>query len=183
MITSISQKILTIGMILLAVVALLCVIVLAVMIKRGSKNKRKMILFSLVTIVIAGISWVTNMGYMRFFMTLCVIPFVHAIILFTTNVSMVAYIEKYRSVKILNILFWATYLISYFLFPDNRGVGESYLFFGLVKNGGFVNVAHNIAVTVFFIHLALFVAQLVLALVFDARSSDADDGSQENQEL
>lgn len=174
MITSISQKVLNIALIALAIVAVLCIIGLVFMIKNGTKCKRKVIFSSLITIFIAAVSWLTNLGYLRFFMTVCLIPFVHAIIIFFTNVSMVPYFEKYKSVRILNILFCVTYLLTYILFPDNNGIDQYFFMFGRVQSNSLAYVAQIIATVSFFCHMALFVSQLVLAFVFDYRDNDGN---------
>ena len=174
MITSISQKILSIALIVLVIVAILCIIGLIFMIKNGTKCKRWVIFASLVTISVAAVSWFTNMGYLRFFMTVCLIPAIHGLIVFFMNVNMAPYIEKHKSITILNILFCVTYLLSYILFPDNNGIDQSFFMFGRIQNNSLAEVAQIAATVSFFCHIALFVSQIVLALVFDYRDNDGD---------
>lgn len=173
MITSISEKILNIALVALVIVAILCIVGLIFMIKNGTKCKRWVIFASLVTISVAAASWFTNMGYLRFFMTVCLIPVIHGLIVFFTNVNMASYIEKHKSVTILNILFCITYLLTYILFPDNNGIDQSFFIFGRIHSDSLANVAQIAATVSFFCHIALFISQIVLAFVFDAKEKDS----------
>ena len=50
--------------------------------KNNSSNIKTMIYITLLAIFIATVSWVLNMGWIRFIMTFLLMPFIHAIIFF-----------------------------------------------------------------------------------------------------
>lgn len=53
--------------------------------KSRDYTKVKYNLICVLCMVIAAVSWITNFGWVRFFMTLVTIPFIHAIVFFSIN--------------------------------------------------------------------------------------------------
>ncbi|MBE7038910.1 MAG: hypothetical protein E7404_08430 [Ruminococcaceae bacterium] len=132
--------------------------------KNNSPNKKKIILLSILAILIAAVSWILNMGWIRFVMTFMLIPFIHAIIFFFTNLFMASYVDKTKNIKILNLLFIMTYLLLYIFLPDAADYGEMYFLFGLIHNDLLSNIAYAISSISFLGHIVLFVLQIIYAV-------------------
>lgn len=129
--------------------------------KNNSPSKKKMILLSILAIFIAAVSWILNMGWIRFIMTFMLIPFIHVIIFFFTNLIMASYVDKAKNIKILNLLFGMTYLLFYIFLPDAADYGEMYFFFGLIHSNLFSNIAYGVSSISFLGHIALFILQII----------------------
>lgn len=124
-------------------------------------GKATVILISIFSLIIAAASWIFNMGWIRFMMTLTLIPFIHAMIFFLTNLFTARYIDESQKLKILNLLFCITYMISYIFLPDGADTGGLYFFFGLIHNSTLSYVAQAISYIAFFAHIILFVMQII----------------------
>ena len=83
--------------ILALAVAVLGIVLL--MVKNKSFAQRCTIVTSLFCVVIVGISWVFNMGWLRLIMTFLLIPFAHAILFLITVFSTVKYVDKSAKIK------------------------------------------------------------------------------------
>ncbi len=129
--------------------------------KQDNNSKLNAILASLLCIVIAGSSWVLNMGWIRFIMTLMLIPFIHAIIFFLINLFTAGYIHKSKKLRNINIFFCLTYLLFYILLPDGGDVGEMYVFFGLIHSNLFSNICNAISSCALLGHIVLLILQIV----------------------
>ena len=116
---------------------------------------------SMLAILLAAGSWVFNIGWGRFVMTLMLLPFIHAGAFFITNVLLAPYIIKDRTLKRINIFFMITYLIPYIFLPDARDVGGTYFFFGLIRNDTLEEFAWTLSGISFAAHIVLFVLQMV----------------------
>lgn len=174
MIMNISRGIVDISVIAMAVIAILCLIGLVIMFIRGTRCKRIIMLTSLSFILIAATSWITNLGWIRFYLAVCLVPLAHAIVVFITNMTMVPYIEKYNSFRVLNAMFCITYIVANMMFPDSNGIDAPFFFFGKIQGESPADIAQTVAIWTFFCHVFLFVSQVVLALVFDAKKKDED---------
>lgn len=132
--------------------------------KINSSNKKKVILLSILATFIAAVSWILNMGWIRLIMTFLLIPFIHVIIFFSTNLFMSSYVDKSRNIKILNLLFIMTYSLIYIFLPDAGDYGEMYFLFGLIHSDLLSNIACGIAGVSFLGHIVLFVLQIIYAV-------------------
>lgn len=131
---------------------------------RNSNHKKKIIFLSIIAIFIAAASWVMNIGWLRFIMTVMLIPFIHAIIFFLFNLFMASYADKAKNIKTLNLLFIMTYLLLYIFLPDGADSGETYFFFGLIHNDSLSNIAYGITEISFLGHIVLIVLQIICAV-------------------
>lgn len=159
--------------ILALAVAVLGIVLL--MVKNKSFAQRCTIVASLFCVVIAGISWVFNMGWLRFIMTFLLIPFAHAILFLITVFSTVKYVDKSAKIKIINLLFMLTYLMFYVFLPDGGDVGGLYFFFGIIKNNILCDFAYYIASAAFAGNIVLFVLQLVAIRNFKRTNRKNDE--------
>lgn len=129
--------------------------------KRNAPNAKKAALFSLFCMLLAAASWVLNMGWIRFSMTILFIPFLHAIVFSVTNLFAASYVDESRRMRLLNILFCITYLLSYLFFPDRGDIGGLYFFFSLIRNNTLASIAMRITYIAFFAHVALLILQII----------------------
>ena len=104
MLSNVPSNVLLLSLILIFVIAIVVIVggTIWVILKDGknnSSNKKKIILLSIFAIFAAAVSWILNMGWIRFVMTLMLIPFIHAIIFFLTNLFMASYADKAKNIK------------------------------------------------------------------------------------
>ena len=153
-----------IGIFVLCFIIFLWNFILCILKIRNTKlqNKKKTVLTSLCCIFIAAASWVLNIGWLRFAMTLLLVPFIHAALFVTVNIVVSKYAENSPKLKITNLFFVITYLLAYVLYPDIANNDVYYFFFGLVKNPAVVGVVQKIAGVILILHVILFVVQFVL---------------------
>ena len=123
--------------------------------------KKKAIILSIVYIFIAAVSWVFNMGWIRFVLTILFVPVIHAIAFLTSNLYSAKYFEKSRNIKTLNLFFVITYLMVYLLLPDGGDFGGLYFFFGLIRNDILTDIASYVSSLAFTAHLVLFILQIL----------------------
>ena len=140
--------------------------------KINTSNKKKTILISIFSIILAAVSWITNMGWIRFIMTLMMIPFIHAIIFFITDLYIASYIDKYWNIKLLNLLFYITYLLLYIFLPDGGDVGELYFFFGLIHSNVLSYIAQAISGIAFLVHIVLLILQIIQVAKIKKKETD-----------
>ncbi len=129
--------------------------------KQGKCNKCKTIFVALLCIIIVGLSWIFNMGWLRVIMTLVLIPFINAVIFLVINLIVSKYIDESNELKNINILFCLTYLLTYLLLPDAGDIGEMYVFFHLIHNNLFSYICGIISFAAFIGHIALLIFQIV----------------------
>jgi len=129
--------------------------------KNNSSKFKKVTIMTFASILIAAVSWVLNMGWVRFFMTILLIPVVHGIVFLLANLFFAKYIEQSPKMAKLNILFIATYLIAYLFLPDGADVGGMYFFFGLIHNDTLSTIAGSLSGIAVIGHIALFVIQMI----------------------
>ncbi len=114
--------------------------------------------------MIAAASWFVNMGWIRFALTFLLVPFLHVIIFFVTNLFAASYLERSKTMKWLQIGFCLTYLAIHLLLPDAGDIGSMYFFFGLIRNDVLSDIAFYLAEFAFWIHAALFIWQIILMI-------------------
>lgn len=125
-------------------------------------GKKKYVIISIVSLVIGGLSWIFNMGWFRFFMTLLLVPVIHSVIFFYMNLSAAKYFDQSQKMKRLNLFFIVTFLISHILTPDFPigNDGGMFSLFGLINNAMFNGLAIVISVTAFLGHIVMLVMQI-----------------------
>ncbi len=123
--------------------------------------KKKVILFTLLSIVITAISWFTNLGVIR--LLYAVIPpvsLMHAIVVLTIGIAVTPFAEQKR-IRLYNYLFCCTYVISNVLFPDANEELIEYMFFGLIENYTLCMVGRIVSVIALVVHVILLVLQVI----------------------
>lgn len=145
-----------IGLIVLGIVK-----TIKVLKKNDFYGKKRTILISICYILVVLASWFLNMGWIRFFMTFLLIPFIHAVVFFLTNFFVTKYFDKSTKIKKLNIWFIISYLIAYLLMPDGGDIGGMYFFFGLIHNDTLSGIANSISSIAVIVHIVMFIMQIV----------------------
>ena len=129
--------------------------------KEGKSNIKKSIIITILHLALVGVSWVLNFGWLRFFGSILLIPFVHGVIFFWVNLFTWIYIDRSKKLKIMNLLFCTTYLLSYLLLPDGGDSGGMYVFFGLVQNDLIVSICAVISNLASTGHIVLLILQII----------------------
>ena len=129
--------------------------------KSGARYLKRMLILLLSAVIIAAASWILNMGWYRFILTLLLVPFTHGIAFLFTNVLLVRHFDESRKLRILNLLFILSYVLVYVLSPDGGDIGEMYFFFGLIESDFWSNVASYVAGAAFCTHILSFILQIV----------------------
>ena len=145
----------------------------------NSTRHKKSVIRSLVLMGIVAVSWIFNMGWIRFFLTIVSAPLIHGIVFFLVNMFVAGYMDKSRGVVNLNSLFMITYILSYLLFPDGSDTGEMYFFFGLIHNDTLSGIASILSSWIFTAHIILIVLQLVAV----AKTKDSTKEKQKENSL
>ena len=125
-------------------------------VKSKSYKRLRIIIFSFCSIIIAAFAWLLNFGWLRIFLTLLLIPTIHGVIYFISNVNFSKYTEESSKVNKLNIIYIVTYLSYYLLLPDGCDNGEMYFFFGLIKNNVLSNIASFVSEITLLAHIVFF---------------------------
>ena len=129
--------------------------------KKNNLTKNKPLLLSVICIVIATLSLVLNIGWIRFCMIIMLIPIIHPILFLWTNLYASKLFVDSTILKIINYLFIATYLSFWVLLPDGGDVGPTYCLFNLVRNDAFTDVAWAVSVNAGIAHIVLFIIQII----------------------
>lgn len=166
MLANVNRSLLLTLLIIAFVVAIVVIIggvILAIVkaIKNKSSNSKKIIVCTFGSIIIAAVSWILNFGWLRFFMTFLLVPVIHGIVFFLSNMFFAKYTDQSPKMSRLNLLFIITYLIAYLLMPDGGDVGEMYFFFGLIHSDALSSAANFISSIAVIGHIVLFVMQIV----------------------
>ena len=126
-----------------------------------SSGKKTSVIISLLSIFVVAVSWITNIGWMRIMLSFFLVPFLHAIYYFILNLAICFFVGQSKSLRLMNLLFSITYVLSNLFFPDGGDAGPSYFFFGLVKNDVLSDIAYVICVVSFVLHIILIALQLI----------------------
>ena len=116
------------------------------------------IIISIICILIVASTWLFNLGWLRLFMSVVVIP--HSVIFVFMNLYSAKYFDISKKVKMLNALFVFTFVIAYVFMPDSSDI-NSYAFWGLVHDEQVLNIAELISIIGFVGHITIFVIQLL----------------------
>ena len=132
--------------------------------KSGAQYLKRMLLLLLSAVIIAAVSWILNMGWYRFVLTLFLVPFTHGIAFLFTNVLLVRHFDGSRKLRILNLLFILSYVFIYVFLPDGGDIGEMYFFFGWIESAFWADVAFYVASASLCVHIVSFAWQIVEAV-------------------
>lgn len=130
-------------------------------IKKNSAEQRRVIILTWISLFVAALSWVLNIGWLRIIMTFLLAPFIHAIVFFAINFSVAKYVSQSPKIKKLNLFFIITYLLLYIFLPDGGDVGGLYLFFGLIHNDTLAYVGEFISSLAFVAHVVFLIMQVI----------------------
>ena len=141
------------------------------------EGKKNVVIVSVASIVVFAASWIMNMGWMRFIMTLLSVPLIYAAIFFTVNIVAGKYFKSSPILKWCNILYVLTFIAANVLYPDVagtvKGVGDTYFLFGYIRNSQSFETVQQLANILIVVHAVLFVVQLV----FIGMAKNTDDVS------
>ena len=143
------------------VAALSGLVIATVKVLKGRTKYVPFILSSVVSILIVGASWIFNMGWLRFFMTFLMFPFIHAFVVYIISLLSVKFYDRIPKLKFLNILYLVSYLFINIFLPDGGDYGPMYCFFGLIKNDIFASNAYYISSAAQLVHLVILVLIIV----------------------
>ena len=130
-------------------------------IKNGNKEKVIGDVISILCILIAVVSWITNMGWYRFIMMMIALPFIHAVAFFFINHFSVAYMNQFRMLKMIIIFSYIFYLTGYIFLPDGGDIGPMYVFFGLVHSDSIIELCFVISTIGFLGNVACSIIQII----------------------
>lgn len=147
---------------------------------KGRTKYTFFILLSVFSILIAGVSWVLNMGWFRFFMTFLLVPFIHAFLVYIISLLSVKFYDRAAKFKLFNLIFLASYLFAYMFFPDGGDYGPMYCFFGLIKNDIFTSISYYISVAALMLHIVMFIL-IVVKMVMSRNCKNNPPSNQESE--
>lgn len=122
---------------------------------------RKYNILSILFIMIVGLSWIMNMGWLRF---LFVIPIIfHIFIFYFSNNSYHKHANgKSKSMSYINWCNYATFLLFYVFLPDGGDTEDSFrVIFGLIKDEKFIDIAGSISYILFISNIMLIIIQII----------------------
>lgn len=117
-------------------------------------------LTTVLSMLLVALSWVLNFGWIRFFLTLLLFPLIHGIAFLVSNIVFSKYANRSHKMVKLNLLYIASYLISYIFMPDGGDIGGLYFFFGLIHNDVLSYIAAFISYLAFIGQILFFVLQI-----------------------
>lgn len=129
--------------------------------KKGDSLKLKYTLISILCVIIAIVSWVLNMGWLRFIMTFLAVPIIHTIAFMIINSFTLSYVDKSAKLKRYIILSYITYLLGYILLPDGGDVGTMYVFFGLIHNNIVAGISYFLSSISFIGNIVILILQII----------------------
>ena len=150
-------------MLLIGIITGIVIIINSIISTKKDRNnsKLKYNLISILFVIIAIVSWVFNMGWLRFIMTFLAVPIIHTIAFIIINSFSLSYIDKSVKLKRYVNLSYITYLLGYLSLPDGGDVGPMYVFFGLIHNDIVANISYIISSISFIGNIVLFILQIV----------------------
>ena len=116
------------------------------------------IIISIICILVVASTWMFNLGWLRLFMSVVVIP--HSVIFVFINLYSAKYFDKSKKLKMLNVFFIFTFVIAYVFMPDSSDI-NSYGFWGLIHNEQILNIAEHISTTGFIGNIATVIMQIL----------------------
>ncbi len=122
------------------------------------------IFISLFSIALAAVSWLTNFGWLRAYLAVYAVPFLHAGVFFAVNVFVSFYVKTCPKIRKLNAFYVLTYILTHVLLPDFGDDAAGYFFFGAVRCGSFHELLSVLSALSFILHNVLCVIQIVMML-------------------
>ena len=137
--------------------------------RNGDKSKFIYVAISVLCVIIMVASWFLNFGWIRFILTLYMIPLIHAAVFVSTSNFSAAHVNQSKRLKIYTILYYVTYVLGYVTLSDAGDDGPMYVFFGLIRNSTIINISYYVSFIFSLAHAALFVLQIVEVIIVKRR--------------
>ncbi len=134
------------------------------MLAKKQKSVLMHIFIPILSIAFAAVSWLTNFGWLRAYLTVYAFPFLHAGVFLAVNVFVSFYAERCPKLTKLNSFYVLTYLLTHILLPDFGDDAVGYFFFGVVQCGSFHELFAVLAALSFISHNIICVIQIVMML-------------------
>ena len=123
-------------------------------------NKLMYNTLSYACIILAGVSWVTNIGWIR--LIFFPVTVVHAVIFFFVNYFYCSYAKAFSKIRWVNFGVYATYLLINILMPDGGDTPDSIrVVFGLLDARNWSGLFTFLAAMFFLVHLVLVIIQVI----------------------
>lgn len=106
-------------------------------------------------------SWIFNIGWYRFILTISAFPIIHSVLFAIVNGKAMLKLFLSKKLKIYTLLSYVTYIIFYLSFPDGGDYGPMYVFFGLIRNNNVAKIVGVICVISFIAHIIISILQLI----------------------
>ena len=129
--------------------------------RNGNSIKRKYTLIAILCVIIAIVSWILNMGWVRLILTFLAVPIIHTVAFMIINNFSLSYIDKSIKLKRYVVFTYITYLAGYLLLPDGGDVGPMYVLFGLIHNDVVASIAYTISSIAFIGNIVLLILQII----------------------
>ena len=111
-------------------------------------------------IILVGVSWVTNIGWIR--LIFFPVTVVHAVIFFLANYFYCSYAKASSKMRLVNLGVYTTYLLTNILMPDFGDTPDSIrVMFGLLDARNLSGLFTFLAAMFFLVHLVLVIIQVV----------------------
>lgn len=130
-------------------------------IKSRNITKLKFIIASVLIVITTTISWIFNMGWIRFILTFLAVPVVHTTAFIIISAKSLTYIDKSVRLKVYVLLYYITYLLGYIFLPDCGDYGPMYTFFGLIHNNAVVSVSFYLSALALQGNIVLFILMII----------------------
>lgn len=117
-------------------------------------------LLAVLLIIMAGASWILNIGWLRLIMTFLGVPLLHAVaFVFICNFSL-TYADKSAKLKKYVVFSFVTYLLGYLLLPDAGDRGPMYMLFGLIRSDTAAHIFISLSSASFIANIILLILQI-----------------------
>jgi putative hydrolase of the HAD superfamily len=145
-----------------AICALIFLIIITKKFRRqGAVADKKWLAGTIVCAIIAAISFIMNIGWIRVFLLWSGVPWIHISAFLFVGILTSYKIRYSKAIKITSILSCLTCLFANFLLPDGGDEG-SYMFFGIIRNDFLVTIGGVISTTLFCANIALLIVNIIL---------------------
>lgn len=124
--------------------------------------KRKTVIVSVLSLLIATVAYITNFGFLRAMLFVMMVPFAHMVVIVPLNVLAITFADKSSQIQKNNFYFCLTYVIAN-IFCSDVTETQTQVFFGLIHNDTLCEIGNIIAVVALALHIALLVNQIILA--------------------
>ncbi len=112
-------------------------------------------------IIIMAASWILNIGWLRFILTIFALPVIHTVLFAIINGKAMQKILLSKKIRIYTLLSLLTYIGIYVFLPDGGDVGTLYVFFGILHSGFAAVIAAVICQPIFIAHIIVSILQIV----------------------